>query len=351
MKLAMFLPNWVGDAVMATPALRAIRRQFAGAEIVGIMRPVIAEVLEGTGLVDRALLVDPRSANEILRGPRLIRQLQAERCDTAVLFTNSLRTAWWAWRSGARRRIGFARDFRNWLLTECLEPWSRTVPNPVLDEYLRLADVLGCDHLSRDMTLAVSQSDAATLDSFWKQHPTMFRMRGVVCFNTGGAFGPAKNWLRESFVELAQRIVDRLGKTVLIVCGPAERDEARWIAAAARRPNVLSLAAEPLSIGLTKAAIRNAELLVTTDSGPRHFAAAFDVPVITLFGPTHIAWSETYYPRSIHLQVPIDCGPCQQRECPLRHHRCMTELTVDRVFDAVRQAQTQFARQPLRAAA
>jgi heptosyltransferase-2 len=337
MKLALFLPNWVGDAVMATPALRAIRTEFPEAEVVGIMRPVIADVLAGTDFLDRTLLVNSRGTNPDERGGRFIRRLRAEQCDTAVLFPNSLRSAWWAWCSGAKRRIGFARDWRGWLLTDRLTPKPKSVPHPVLDEYLRLAQHLGCGSLTRATTLAASRFDQTTLDNFWNQFPRDYRTRGVVCFNTGGAFGSAKSWPREYLAELARRIVDQLGKTVLVVCGPAERDDARWIAAAAERSQVLSLADQPLNIGLTKAAIAQADLLVTTDSGPRHFAAAFDVPAITLFGPTHIAWSETHHPRAVHLQVPVDCGPCQQRECPLGHHRCMRDLTIDRVFAAVNQ--------------
>jgi heptosyltransferase-2 len=87
---------------------------------------------------------------------------------------------------------------------------------------------------------------------------------------------------------------------------------------------------------LTKACIRRSALLVTTDSGPRHFAAAFDVPVITLFGPTHIAWTRTYHPKAIHLLHPVPCGPCQRPTCPLGHHRCMRELDPDAVFAAAR---------------
>ena len=97
----------------------------------------------------------------------------------------------------------------------------------------------------------------------------------------------------------------------------------------------MSFADYPTSIGLTKAAIRAAELLVTTDSGPRHFAQPFDVPVVTLFGPTHQAWSETENPNAVHLQIKVDCGPCQRRECPLKHHRCMRDLSIDWVFDAI----------------
>jgi heptosyltransferase-2 len=88
-----------------------------------------------------------------------------------------------------------------------------------------------------------------------------------------------------------------------------------------------------LCLGLTKACIQRADLLVTTDSGPRHFAAAFGRPVVTLFGPTHIAWTETYYPAARHLQKQVECGPCQRRVCPL-DHRCMKQLTPAEVFDA-----------------
>jgi heptosyltransferase-2 len=135
---------------------------------------------------------------------------------------------------------------------------------------------------------------------------------------------------------LARRIADQLNHAVLIVCGPAERDEARWIEQHAARPEVVSLAGEPLSIGLTKAAIRECRLLVTTDSGPRHFAQPFGVPVITLFGPTHIAWSETHYAKAVHLNVSVPCGPCQQRVCSAGYHRCLRDLTVNRVFANVK---------------
>ena len=86
-----------------------------------------------------------------------------------------------------------------------------------------------------------------------------------------------------------------------------------------------------MSLGLTKACIQRSNLLITTDSGPRHFGVAFDRPVLTLFGPTHVAWTETYHPRSIHLQKKVECGPCQRRVCPL-DHRCMTQLLPEEVY-------------------
>jgi heptosyltransferase-2 len=343
MKIAVFCPNWVGDMVMATPALRAIRRQFSRAEIVAVVRPYVADVLDGLDLVDRRILHDPWKKNlgtqttvsRSSRGWQFARRLRAERFDVALVLPNSFRSALWAWVSGARRRIGFSRDGRGMLLTDPVAPRPRNVPYPVIDEYLRLARRLGCQHLTRRMELSTSSDDDLRLKEFWdSQNLGAYAARGVVCLNPGGAFGAAKHWPVTSFAQLALRMALECHKRVLVLCGPAERDEARQIVRLARHPAVVSLADEPPSIGLTKSAVRNAELLVTTDSGPRHFAPPFQVPVVTLFGPTHSAWSETYYKRALHLQVEVDCGPCQQRVCPLRHHRCMRDLTVGWVFKA-----------------
>ncbi len=339
MKIAVFLPNWIGDAVMATPALRALRTKYADAQIVAVLRPYVAEVLDGLDLVDEQIAYDPRGAEPQDRGWPLVQRLRREQFDMALLLPNSLRSAWIAWLSGAKRRVGFARDGRSWLLTDRVSPKSKKVPHPVIDEYLRLAQHLGCeidrDGLpSRTLELATTAGDERSLSQFWNHQDQDLRGRGVVCLNPGGAFGAAKHWPTDSFGELANRLANEMGKVVLVLCGPAERDEARKIVARAAHPAVVSLADTPPGLGLTKAAIRHAELLVTTDSGPRHFAAPFGVPVVTLFGPTHIVWSETYSANAVHLQIPVDCGPCQQRVCPVGHHRCMRDLTVDQVFHA-----------------
>jgi len=342
MKIAVFCPNWVGDMVMATPAMRAVRRRFPRAEIVAVVRPYVAEILDGLDLIDRRLLHDPKSAKQTKRpraanasGWRFARRLRKERFDLALLLPNSFRSAFWAWISGARRRVGFDRYGRGWMLTDPVTPRPPDVPHPVIDEYLHLARYLGCQDLSRKTELATRKADEERLRSFWRrQSPGGHAEAGVVCLNPGGAFGSAKHWPVTSFAELALRLATELKKRVLVLCGPAECDEAREIVRLAHHRAVVGLADETPSIGLTKAAIRSAELLVTTDSGPRHFAPPFDVPVITLFGPTHAAWSETFYERSLHLQADVECGPCQQRVCPLTHHRCMRAVTTAWAFKA-----------------
>lgn len=337
MNIAVFLPNWVGDVVMATPALRALRRRFAGAHMVGVARPYVADVLAGTHFLDEQLFYDPRCRERALGSWSLVRRLRSRNPDLAVLLTNSLRTGLLAWASGARRRVGFARYGRGPLLTDKLyhrREDNRYVPSPVLDDYLRLTAAAGCDVESPRLELATTFDDERAVQSVWRRLALPDGQR-VIVFNSGGAFGAAKLWPTEYFAELARRVAGELGFHVLVLCGPGERSVAAAITAQAGHPQVKSLAEEPLSIGLTKACVRRSRLMVTTDSGPRHFAAAFDVPVVTLFGPTHIAWSENHYSRAIHLQEDVPCGPCQQRRCPLRHHYCMRELTVERVFATV----------------
>jgi heptosyltransferase-2 len=335
MKLGVFLPNWIGDAVMATPALRALKEWSETTELVGIHRPVMTDVFQGLTLLDRSIIHDPRGENSQRRGLGFVRLLRQQELDGILLLTNSFRTAWVAWLSGARRRIGSNRNGRGWMLTEAINmPDSKTIVS-ALDFYLELISAIGCPLQGKQTELAVTAADESRWNSFLDKLPPSVAELPTVVLNSGGAFGAAKHWPKEHFAELARKITQRFDRKVVVLCGPAEREVARDIVRMADRETVVSLAECEPSLGLSKAAVSHADLMVTTDSGPRHFAQPFGVPVITLFGPTHIGLSETYFPLATHLQIAVDCGPCQQRVCPLEHHRCMRDLTVEQVFRAV----------------
>jgi heptosyltransferase II len=337
MNVAVFLPGWIGDAVMATPALRALRQHFSHARVIGIMKPYVAGVLEKALWFDKIELAgDGTWARSAVPVARRLRRL---RIDIAILFPNSFRTALIAWLGGCKERIGYARYGRGPLLTNRLYPAhndrGRLIPSPALDAYNLLAVAAGCPLPSRRMELFTTPDDELRADEVWSRS-NLGNYREVVCLNPGAAFGSAKYWPAEYFAELARSLAQSRGSGVLLLCGPSEKGLAHAIVKAAAHPSVSSLADFPLSLGLTKACIRRSDLLITTDSGPRHFAAAFDRPVITLFGPTHIAWTETYHPRAVHLQKKVDCGPCQLRVCPL-DHRCMKELKPSEVMVSVAQ--------------
>ena len=334
MRIAIFLPNWVGDVVMATPAIHALRRRYPKARFLGVLKPYVAGVLDGSPWFDDLIYADKCG------GPRhgtlaVARQLLAENVDVAVLFTNTFRSALAAWMGRCRRRIGYALRGRGWLLTDALDPVrdaeGRLTPSPALDAYNRLARMTGAEP-DRQLRLYTTPRQESAARHVWQQIG-LDRCREVVCLNPGAAFGASKHWSVGSFAALARRFARERGCGVLILCGPSERQMARDIVREAGASGVCSLADVPLSLGLTMACVRRADLLVTTDSGPRHFAAAFGTPVVTLFGPTHIEWTETYFAKAVHLQKKVDCGPCQKRVCPL-DHRCMTLLTPDEVFTA-----------------
>lgn len=337
MKIAVFCPNWIGDVVMATPAFAALRRRYPEAKLIGVMRPYVAGVLEGHRWFDETVELPGGWFKGL---GRTARHLRRQGIDLGLLFTNSFRTALVARLAGCQQRIGFARDGRGWLLTQRLDPLreagGRFKPSPVIDAYNQLAIAAGTANPGYRMRLHTTPADEVQAAKVWSQFG-LADARDVILLNPGAAFGSAKLWPAEYFSQLARRLVDQWQAAVLVLCGPAERPLARRIAQVANRPTVHSLADEELSLGLLKACVQSCDLLITTDSGPRHFAAAFDKPVVSLFGPTHIAWTETYHPAAINLQEEVPCGPCQQRTCPEEHHRCMTDLLPDRVFAAAAQ--------------
>lgn len=341
MRIAVFLPNWIGDAVMATPAVRALRERYPNSRMLGVLKPYVAGVLDGSPWFDSVIHFDAKG--QCAEGTLPVaRRLREESIDLAVLFPNSFRSALTASLGRCRRVIGYARYGRGLLLHDALQPErderGTLKPSPILDAYNLLAERAGA-HPTRRMQLFTTARDEAAADGVWST--LGLAGREVIALNPGAAFGSSKYWSADAFAELARRLARERGAAIVVLCGPAERDLAEQIASRADEPDVHSLADFPLSIGLTKTVVQRADLLVTTDSGPRHFAAAFDRPVVTLFGPTHIAWTETYHPKAVHLAKKVDCGPCQKRICPL-DHRCMTQLTPAEVFAASMQLLARF---------
>jgi lipopolysaccharide heptosyltransferase II len=339
MRLVIFLPNWVGDVAMATPTLRAVRKHFGPeAHLVGVMRPYVSDVLAGGDWFDKVIMYTKSASTPDQTMWRAIRKLRAEKLDRVLLLTNSARTALMGWLCGAPQRIGSGGFSRRVLLTRWvpkpLDPISGR-PMATIDVYLRLAAELGCGWESPRLELYTTPEDEAAADDVWQQLE-LPEGRNVVVFNTGGAFGSSKNWPLEYFAELAHRIVSDYGYWVLLNCGPSERDAVQEVVARAADRRVVSLAdVRRLPIGLSKACIRRSRMLVTTDSGPRFFGIAFGKPVVTLFGPTAAAATAAHYDRETCVSIDIDCRPCMRKSCPLVHHRCMRDLSVDTVYQAV----------------
>jgi heptosyltransferase-2 len=154
-----------------------------------------------------------------------------------------------------------------------------------------------------------------------------------VVVSPGAKFGAAKCWFPERFAAVADQLVENEDATVCITCGPGEEPIARDIGVRMRQKGFV-FDVPVLTLGELKSLVRRSDLLICNDAGPRHLAKAFGAPVVTIFGPTHPHWTDTGYEAERIVRVDIDCGPCQQRTCPLGHLRCMTEVTVESVYQA-----------------
>ena len=195
------------------------------------------------------------------------------------------------------------------------------------------------------MELSTTRDDEAAAERVWDKLGLTNASR-VVLLNTGSAANASKSWPIDYFATVAKRIVEDPDVAVLINCGPKERDSAAEMENMVAHPRVTSLAREEdLPIGLSKACIRRSDLVVTTDSGPRHIAAALGTPAVSIFGATDPSWTLTYNPAEVNLQHDIECAPCWKKKCPLGHHRCMTELTPERVYDVVQRQLGTFDKQ------
>jgi heptosyltransferase-2 len=342
MHAVVILPNWVGDVVMATPMLRALRRHWGPtARITGVMRPLMAELLAGTPWLDDTIFYDRRSKDPGRRFRGVARQLRAARPDVAVIVANSVSSAALAWLGGARRRIGFSRPERWLLLTDRLPPkrqgW-RLAPTSAAEHAMDLAVRAGAAREPLRLELASTAADEALADeTLARLFPGSDSTGPLIVFNDGGAFGPAKAWGAEKFTALARYLRARVPQARMLVhCGPGDRDDARRIAAAVDDPAVRSLADEPrLPFGLSKAVLKRAAAVVTSDSGPRHIAAAFGTPTVVLHGPMDPLLSRSDQPRLVEMRLDLPCSPCGRRICPLTHHDCMRLLAVEDVGAAL----------------
>ncbi len=204
----------------------------------------------------------------------------------------------------------------------------------MVESYLALARAIGCPDESQQLELCVTAREAEQAARVW--HDLGLRSDGrVVALNSTGAYGAAKLWPAEHCAALARGIVDELDHDVLVLCGPGERDAARQIAARAVRRASFRWPRKTSAWGSTKGCLARCRLMVSTDSGPRHIAAALGLPVVTLLGPTLPEWIENPTVRGPMLRAELPCLGCGQRDCPLGHHRCMRDLSPGRVLREV----------------
>jgi heptosyltransferase-2 len=333
-RLLVVMPSWVGDIVMATPTLRALRAVEPSDVITVLVRRSMRQLLEHCPWIDRIVSFRQKSTFDRRSGlVSLAARLRRGHFDAAVLLSNSFRSALLARMAKVPHRVGYDRDGRGFLLTDRLVPRrddGRFVPVPTLDYYLALARYEGAQLPETRMQLFTADEDDREADRLLA-NGGLCPGRALVLLTPGANFGDAKMWPPPRFAAVADLCHDRLDCVVAVAGSPSERPVLDAVLSAARAP-ILDLESKGVGLRLLKSVVKRSSLVITNDTGPRHMAAAFGTPVLTIFGPTDPAWTEIQFDREQQMAVKVFCGPCQKKRCPL-DHRCMTRIEPQAVFN------------------
>ncbi|BCR05199.1 ADP-heptose--LPS heptosyltransferase [Desulfuromonas versatilis] len=319
--------NWIGDAVMTTPALGALRAHFPNATISVVANPLVAELFRHHPYCDEVLVFDKKGAHQGWRGMlRFCGQLRQGRFDLAILLQNAIEAGIMAALAGIPRRAGFRTDGRGFLL-------SHAVPISEADKklhhtryYLTMLERLGISGGDGLLRLESTAEESAWAESTLGDGEWM-------AINPGAAYGSAKRWIPERFAAVGDQLAREFGVKVLLTGGPGEREIGRDIARA-MTCGPLNLIGET-SVRQMMALLSRCRLMVTNDSGPMHVAAAFAVPIVAVFGPTDHTTTSPLAETCRIIRKHCDCAPCLLRECPL-DHRCMTAISADDVLEGAR---------------
>ncbi len=331
-RILVRLPNWVGDAMMATPALRALRRAHPEAEITAAAGTPVAALLRGLGSVDRWLSKEGSGARALMRHTR---ELTARCFDWAVLLPDSVHVALAPWLARVPVRAGSARDpLRRALLTRALaSPRAKggRLPISMIERYLRITRALHCADAGIELDLPL---DPLASERVAKR----LALAGVgeaerlLVVTPGASFGASKLWPPEHFAAACVGLLEARGLRAVLAPGPGEEAVAHAIAAGAgAAPLVLD--APVTTLPELAALIARSKLVLTNDTGPRHIAVALGTPVISLLGPTDPRHTAHLLERQRVLREPVECSPCQLKVCPI-DHRCMQRLAPERVLAA-----------------
>jgi len=320
-KTVVIALNWVGDNILALPTYRALQHRFRHDGGVAVAAPEnVATLLASSGIFKRVIPWNGSTRNRV-------RALRGENFHRAVILPNSFRAAVVTLAAGIRERWGYATDCRGLLLSHAIKaPADR---GHQLDDYTNLLAALNAPRVVDELpTMSITAS---------LREKTRKRLRAagiridrpLFGVHAGGLFGRAKHWGDTRYIETIERLRAE-GFEVVLLTSPGERQQAEMIAAACGDVPIIGQDGDVLQLA---AAISHCSVVITNDSGPLHLAAALAVPSVSIFGPTDPA--RTVIPGASRvIRRELECTPCYQRECPLRHHACMNDVGVDEVYQA-----------------
>ena len=305
-------PNWVGDVVMATPTIECIRQNFPEARLIGLIRRYARGVVEDSPWFDDLIEINDQTIGGLFK---LVSHLRRLKPDLALILPSSFRSALIARLGGVKRIYGYRRNGRTALLTGGPAPLRnnhRITPRPGVEYYMEICRWLKIDTPAQ-LKPRLFYSDA-TLD----QGGRLIESHGitpddrVIGMNPGARYGSSKCWPPEYFAELAEMIAKKWDCKIMLFIGPGEQDLGRQIVNLSRT-KIINTGPDNVNLELLKPLIKRCQLLITNDTGPRHYAVSFDIPVVVIMGPTDPRYTNANLEKTIVLRRDVDCAPCHHK--------------------------------------
>ncbi len=334
-KILIRATNWVGDAVMSLPAIRAVHARFPEAQIAVLARPWVADLYARETAIQRVI---PYIADPGFRGwrgkLRAAKSLRREKFDCAILLQNAFEAAAIAWLAGIPRRIGYDRDGRRVLLTDPVPvPGPGEIPRHERFYYLEMLRRAGIIvDLPEESTIRLEGAEGAARDGARRLAERNIA-QPVTGVSPGAAYGTAKQWLPERFAEAALEVARAQGGSVVLFGSSGERDLCETVAQTIRQSGVSAAnLAGQTTLGEFVDLAAACRVFLTNDSGAMHIASALGVPTVAVFGATDDSTTGPTGSLARVVREPVECSPCLLRECPI-DHRCMTRVTAARVAE------------------
>ena len=327
----MRLPNWVGDVIMATPTLRALRASFPDARIIGLGKPWVQELLADHPAMDEIIPYPFQNGKLKFNATfRLMQTIKAKNPSWGLLLPNSFGAALLFFLAGIPRLVGYNAGGRRIFLNHGIDlPKSKLHQ---LDSFLYLMKGFSIEkEWDHSLYFPITQAKKEEAESLWSSWGVNAG-DVVVGLNPGATWGQSKRWLPEYFAATGDLFYKERAAKIVIFGGPEDRSLAEDIASRMRSPSIVIAGKDSLRV--LPALLLRCNLFITNDTGPMHIAASQKVPQVVLFGPTDPRHTAHSSGSTRVLQKELECAPCFQRVCPLGHHNCMAGISPDQVFDA-----------------
>jgi heptosyltransferase-2 len=328
MKIVVHAPNWIGDSILALPAVESLHSNYPEAEIWIAAQGWVKDIFANIRFIKGIISLPAKKSFKDLR--KTANELRSYNFEAGLLLTNSFGSALLFFMAKIPQRWGYGSDGRQILLTKKIRRQNRAGSNHQVYHYLNLISGLGLKTDTPHLALAVTEAEKKKTEEFLDSIGVDLN-KLLFILNPGAFYGSAKRWPVEKYIELAKLLQENYSPEILIIGSAQEVELANAIDASLEKK--LVILAGKTSLRQLVGVLSRAALCVTNDSGPMHMANALKVPTVALFGPTDPEVTAPFQEPSVYIKKDVPCWPCAYREC-LFDHRCMRDISSEEVFKA-----------------